>query len=460
MTNYQTSPSAATDLIVKELRCLLHKFERVDNRDSPILPPIDEINTQISLLLEKQACLLPLLRQQLADLSGAVGQANPPVALILKLICHLGDTLDQIIDPLELIARIGLSLFKTPLDNDHDYGALKMFRTRHLLVEFVNLMFVHTRKVIHCHMTLFEPGGSSENPLISPDDEPNSHRLREDSIEATVEALNYIDDLIRCCKQSDVSIIRGQLQSRADDLGSILATLTQRIIVANQLEQENNLIDENLPAPNSLGETEGRQAIIGSTTNDLLQTGSYNERTEGAQSDANTSDDDDQSGTGYSTDSSVHISRRPHLVEVAQWTILVVKIIRVFWNRLSKPSSDRPFAISTKLSSAEIVPFTTGINSLVRTIQKIVDTLVLIYDNDELSDSVAHIHGLSSHIATRFDSYIFWLKCNLVSLSSSPQSCGPTLPQDPFKKCFFKLRYCFSIYFAGYTEALRGLGTE
>ncbi|KAA1084021.1 hypothetical protein PGT21_014631 [Puccinia graminis f. sp. tritici] len=445
MSDNDDSSNETADLVVKALKNIAIRYQSVDLHAASRQPPwdvdaetwvhdnwkfarqeplsIDEISTLNDLLCQMQTRHLPSLQQQLVNLSRSLDLANlpnnphPKLEDTLEILSQLGDSLDQINTFVHSIAPIVVNPLQQTGKIDHHFGGLKNYRSRELIEKFNNLereslkwLFDSLRRFIRA---------SPKDPWTILNDESILGSLGKDVIEAIDQSYHAISEIIKWSKQSDFSILQDECRRDANNLEPILEGLNRRIALTTRLEEQLRLIDE----------------------------GEFDTDSSSASGD----EDDEESKTSLSTDSSEQIFLRPSLMKLAKTTIPLIKLIRIFFNKLSNtPTSKAPFTFGTKLSSAEIREIDCEIGGLSCSIRNLLNLIFYMFDCDEYVNDMKNLEQHFKELPRDFNSSIVLLCCYLLPVNDQ---LDLPVSGNLFKTWFLTLREQFDLAYDNFRQA-------
>ncbi|KAA1132087.1 hypothetical protein PGTUg99_036935 [Puccinia graminis f. sp. tritici] len=426
MLDHETRPNKSSDLIIKLLNSITNRYRRIDVYDDGSEPPEDlddetvwvhdnwryaraealsigEINDLNALLLQMENIVLPLLQQQLSEmleslnLDGLSAKVpSPNLFYDPAIVFRLGHTVDQIAHFVQSIAPIVVDPLHSYKKNDHDYGGLKFYRTADLIEKVNDLIHQHVQTLIDHHVRFIRArsnyhqiGFYNESELIL-----QSRNL----IKATAQTSKVIDRIIKWSKKSDFSMIQDDCLRFAKDLDPVLEELTRRIFLQTRLEKRRKSIDE--------GHTNRLRAERENEHEDI-----------GPHSNSN-NPQDNQSNTRRLTDSFEEISAAPQLIQLAKTTVPIIKILRIFFNKLSNTSITKaPFTMSTRLCSNELNPMDYEICSLDCGIKNLLNTMYKLHDSPMEADQVRYLQSSVDDLGAHLDASLTLLSFHLVPLS-------------------------------------------
>ncbi|KAI9605061.1 hypothetical protein H4Q26_003032 [Puccinia striiformis f. sp. tritici PST-130] len=332
MSEHGADPSDTTALILKALGSLAKRYDEIDldadSRELPLSPDpdvdytndrfgrlealsLDELNALQELLIQMQTCLLPSLQQQITELLQSLDVADlenspmPKVLDPLEIISRLGYTVENISAFLNAIGPIAVNLFQKPEEYDHAYGGLKKYRCRHLIEEINELETEETTRKLKILI-----GGIAKSTDAS------------------------INDVIEYIKKSDLGILQDEWRRYANDLDATLTVLSRRADLTKQYEQEPDCSDED-QSDGASSSTDGDNQDTNDPSNPEKGVTKIPNDDREIRLDANFTGDHeaDQSEATLSTDSSGDYSIRPQIIKLAQATIPLIKLIRIYFNK-------------------------------------------------------------------------------------------------------------------------------
>ncbi|POW13192.1 hypothetical protein PSTT_03950 [Puccinia striiformis] len=377
-----SSSGNATDIIARSLVDLHQRYDEIDLdadcRESPLFPIPGEIYHRDA---ER---FLPSLQQQLADILESLA----PIGL--------GNTLEEISNFLNSIAVIVVNRLSDPHERDHDYEGLKKYRWMSpsdkgnepvdalSYLELIDLLR---------HFVL----AGSKNSSIGSHDESTLVTLRSDLIQTS----NAIEKLIRWSMKPDFRILQDTWKE-------------------NQWGRECDESDKDPLDRSSRGTPEDTHSQGKFAETKQPRTGSLDGNGDILPVTRSSGEDvDNQSGASFSTGLSEDPTSRPQLINLAKSTIPLLKLIRIFFNKLS--NTQAPFTIGTKLSSAEIDSIEQETSQCICDTENILNILCYMYDcddfRDDFMDDLKDVKQLRDNARRRFDSSIISLCFYLVPLN-------------------------------------------
>ncbi|KAI9611589.1 hypothetical protein H4Q26_008544 [Puccinia striiformis f. sp. tritici PST-130] len=234
----------------------------------------------------------------------------------------------------------------------------------------------------------------SEDYSINSDDEPDPITQRNTLIARTALSCSAIDAISQWSMKSDFRILQDIWEADTDHLS---VTLKRLDAADDKQDQDKSPETKQPPTESSNG---GQQPDTSSSS------GNGEEQFAASIS------------SGPSEDSSI----RPQLIELAKSTIPLIKLIRIFFSKLSHTQA--PFTISTKLSSAEIDSIEDELGQLACDIENLLSTLFYMYDCDAFRDDLETVEKLRDGVRRRFDSSVDLLSFRLIPLN--PRGDLPT----------------------------------
>ncbi|WAQ87529.1 hypothetical protein PtA15_8A433 [Puccinia triticina] len=455
-------------LINQALGNLVKKYNRIDLRAASREPPwdvdeeeyvddnwrfarkevlsINQLDTQKAHLVQFQTSFLPALKQQLEDLLKSLDIADlpktptPKLLDTLEITSRLSHTSDQINNFLRSVAPIAVNPLHTPENYDHNYGGLKKYRVSRIIDKTNDLMRGHVSQLFHRCSTLMRAFVTySKNPPISLRNQPDLIALGKNVIKGTALSSDEINSIIKWSAQSDFSILQARCHSEAEDLGYTLGRLTAQIDPKRRVGPWcGGFSGESYENPWSTSEDESDENESSET--DQAGTESLDEH-EDTQSHSNPSSEHEstQSSSSLSPGLSVEFSFTPRFIRLSRSTIPLMKLLRIFFNKLSNARTSKPpFTIGTTMSSTEINAMDDEIGGLACSISNLMNTLFYMYDSNADMDSANDLRNLHGEISRCFDSSMILLCCYLHPLT--PQDDDLPLSGNMFKTWFLELR--------------------
>ncbi|EFP78203.2 uncharacterized protein PGTG_04159 [Puccinia graminis f. sp. tritici CRL 75-36-700-3] len=458
----ETRPDTIPDLIIKLLYNITDRYRRIDIYDdgSESLSDVDdetvwvhdnwryaraealsigEIDDLNALLLQMQNSTLPALQQQLGEMLESLNLddlparvPNPNLFYAPEIVFRLGHTVDQINHFVQSIAPIVVNPLHIPQKSDHDYGGLKVYRSTDLIEKLNDLMRQNVIQALLHHHVLFIRA-CSNNHRTSSYDESQLKFHSKNLAQATAQTSEAIDRLIKWSKKSDFGLIQADCQSFANDLDPILENLFTRIISKVTPEQR-------------------RKSINAGHTNQS-QAGPENERQD-TGSDIDSSDaQHNQPSASRLTDSFDDTSLSLHLMRLTEATIPLIKILRIFFKKLSDtPISKAPFTISAQLCSDQINPMDYELGSLDCGIENLLNVIYQLDDGPIDMAQVKYLETLHEELYRHFNSSLTLLCFHLIPLSETQYHLPRSV--NLCKTWFFTLREQFCLASDMFVEAL------
>ncbi|KNE90392.1 hypothetical protein PSTG_16171 [Puccinia striiformis f. sp. tritici PST-78] len=453
-----SSSGNATDIIARSLVDLHQRYDEIDLdadcRESPLFPipgeiyhrgngrfsrpepqSTDELNALKARLHQMQKRFLPSLQQQLADILESLAPigiregTEPERIDTLSIISGLGNTLEEISNFLNSIAVIVVNRLSDPHERDHDYEGLKKYRW----------MSPSDKGNEPVDALSYLEINRPPSPLRTP-------RLKE-----------FFD---RWSMKSDFRILQDTWEEYAHDLTSTLKELNERIEQENQWGRECDESDKDPLDRSSLGTPEDTHSQGKFAETKQPRTGSLDGNGDILPVTRSSGEDvDNELGASFSTGLSEDPTLRPQLINLAKSTIPLLKLIRIFFNKLS--NTQAPFTIGTKLSSAEIDSIEQETSQCICDTENILNILCYMYDcddfRDDFMDDLKDVKQLRDNARRRFDSSIISLCFYLVPLN--PRGELPASGSH-YKTWFLTLREQVSLADEKFRNAIYDFETE
>ncbi|KAI7953745.1 hypothetical protein MJO28_006292 [Puccinia striiformis f. sp. tritici] len=453
MSEHGADPSDTTALILKALGSLAKRYDEIDldadSRELPLSPDpdvdytndrfgrlealsLDELNALQELLIQMQTCLLPSLQQQITELLQSLDVADlenspmPKVLDPLEIISRLGYTVENISAFLNAIGPIAVNLFQKPEEYDHAYGGLKKYRCRHLIEEINELETEETTRKLKILI-----GGIAKSTDAS------------------------INDVIEYIKKSDLGILQDEWRRYANDLDATLTVLSRRADLTKQYEQEPDCSDED-QSDGASSSTDGDNQDTNDPSNPEKGVTKIPNDDREIRLDANFTGDHeaDQSEATLSTDSSGDYSIRPQIIKLAQATIPLIKLIRIYFNKILRTPTGKPsFTIGTELSSADFTSIGHKTGSLSCETGNLLNLLFYIWDCDNEMDErePKEVKEQCDRMCMHFDSC---MKTMCSYMISSTLQVEPPISGNHFEAWSTILSEQFSLADAQFRKAL------
>jgi hypothetical protein len=352
-----------------------------------------------------QNSTLPALQQQLGEMLESLNLddlpakvPNPNLFYAPEIVFRLGHTVEQINHFVQSIAPIVINPLHIPEKSDHDYGGLKVYRSTDLIEKMNDLMHRNVQVLLNHHV-LFIRACSNNHPISSYDQSKLTSHSRN-LVQATAQTSKAIDRLIKWSKKSDFGLIQDDCRSFAYGLDPILENLFTRMIL--------KVTSDKWTISINAGHTNQSQAEPEDERQDT-------------RSDIDSSDaQDNQPSTSRLPDSFEDISLSLQLMRLAKATIPLIKIIRIFFKKLSDtPISKAPFTISAQLCSDEINPMDYEIGSLDCDIENLLNVIYQLDDGPIEMAQVKYLETLHDELYRHFNSSLTLLCFHLIPLSET-----------------------------------------
>ncbi|EFP85733.2 uncharacterized protein PGTG_11062 [Puccinia graminis f. sp. tritici CRL 75-36-700-3] len=212
---------------------------------------------------------------------------------------------------------------------------------------------------------------------------------------------------------------------------------------------EKNSADVNPPEKNSTIENPAENILTNENPAEknatsipkVAQTKSSGEK-DGSEDGSDSSDyDSDYSGSSASSGQSEDIPVRRLTVELAKQAIPIVKLVRIFFKKLSRRGSNlRPFTLDEEMSSDELEALLEKLNDFTEAVNEVVRILLKIYDQDDLGEEELElIRNKNKSIPDLFDGALLLLAFYLVPIDPSQFNQDPASP-NLFHSWFHELR--------------------
>jgi hypothetical protein len=418
-----------TGLIGEKLDDLVARCSKIEYDQSRIVPAkgfsTDDLEAGKAHLLQIQTSFLPSLRQQLADLMASLDPGAlekdpiPKSNHTLEIIQKIGHILNQISGSVNSF----VSMPPDEAKKDQDYGVLKEFRCHALVGKINGLIGGELRRLFFHYSVFISHWDFSDDHLTFSDDESDRVKLKKKSLEKTALSSQVIDSIIEWSSRSDFDILQDTWVPQVNSLSSDLEMVTRRINSTVHPKEE-------------------RDTIMGSPPGSTYASWAP----ENNQGD----DRDGRSEAGFSSDHEEDQSRNTpeipltplYIVELIQQTIPIIKLSRIFFNKIiSTPKGKPPFTFHSRISSADIACLQEEMAQISVCVTDIVELLCngntqsLGRDTEQVSRCIQELSG-------HFDSALIMLGFHLIY--KTPQ---PDLPQHEnlFKTGFYSLRSHFRV---------------
>jgi hypothetical protein len=435
------------------------------------------------------------------DISDLSREPNPKLLATLEIINKLGDTLAHLRSATDSIA---LAPRPASQSEDFTCGVLKVYRSNRLLSKINELIETQICSLFHHSVDFIEAWQSSNNPQRHPTGfyprarKSNSLDDRMKVISITGLSCCMIRGIIDWLPLDDFAILQTEWQPQLNLLNSHLLDLINRIGLPlppevkrrkpedqdsyqsesssspappkayievensptnhqNQAEKssttenpaEKNSTDENLPEKNSTNENTADKSSPNENLAEenatsiprVAQTKSSGEK-DGSEDGSDSSDyDSDYSGSSSSSGQSEDIPVRRLTVELAKQAIPILKLVQIFFNKLSRRESNRrPFTLDEEMSSDELEALLEKLNDFTEAVNEVVRILLKIYDEDDLGEEELElIRNKNKLIPDLFDGVLLLLAFYLVPIDQSQFYQDPASP-NLFHSWFHELR--------------------
>ncbi|KAH9448710.1 hypothetical protein Pst134EA_028004 [Puccinia striiformis f. sp. tritici] len=270
--------------------------------------------------------------------------------------------------------------------NNHNLQGLKTCRSHFLLQEIRELLERLTNRLFTFCVTILSHWSSYQKDEFDSDSITELIDVKTQLTERTAKTAIDIDRIIEFARQSDFEFVQRVWRAHGNGLGSNLIGLTTRVDLANQLQPtEHTQSDHDRPQDNSL---------------------------------------------------------RQHIAQLARSTIPLVKLARLFFNKLSNTTITKlPFRRKGTMSSAEIGALRNSTSLLYLSISHLTQRLVWIYDHNNIGGQVESSRQFgNTPLLNTFDSSLVMLSFHLVPLTTD-LACSGNL----FKTWFSELRSQFNV---------------
>ncbi|KNF01594.1 hypothetical protein PSTG_05029 [Puccinia striiformis f. sp. tritici PST-78] len=350
-----------------------------------------ELHAQDASLIELRTTVLPSLRQKLIHLCESIDVPDlgenpmPNLIEVLNLVREIRPCLEALNTFLDFLALIVFDLCQINQTNDHNRQGLKTFRSHFLLHELRQLLEALTNRLFHFAVDVLDAWQSYHKDQFGSDSITKLIDVKTKLTERTAKTAIDIDKVIEFAKQSDFELIQQGWRVLVNGLESNLIGLTTQIDSANQLQQtDHTQSDHGRPQDNSL---------------------------------------------------------RQHIAQLARSTVPLVKLARLYLNKLSNTTITKlPFRIEDTMSSAEIGALQNSTSLLYASISTLTQSLVWIYDHNNLGGQIESIRQFGIAPLTAFDSSIIMLSFHLVPTNPALAWSG-----NLFKTWFSDLRSQFNL---------------
>ncbi|WAQ85444.1 hypothetical protein PtA15_6A72 [Puccinia triticina] len=423
-------------------RCLLIDHDQMHKRAARSLTA-DQIDVGTNLLAELQTSFLPSLRQQLAgilaslDLGALEKDPRPKFTDTQEIAGQLDNTLSQISTSINSLAP--LIPHQSLYSRDRHYGIMKGFRSRHILNQIVGLMSRELRLLFDHHALFIRCWTFSDDNRPTIDGEESyALTLKNKLTELTALSYQAIDNISRWCQRSDFDLLQDTWIAQVNYLSGNLTRLTRRInLTVHWNHEERSLI---------AGEPSG-SGPAGTPDNNTGENQADGDN--GSQGSVSSHDEHGLPRDGTPGGSSLNTPFTPYQLELAQRMIPIIKLGRIFFNKLiSTGKSKPPFTLGSGMNSADIECLQ---EEMLQTSNGIAEILSLFHNTDsDMSHGLRWLQELSGH----FDSSLLLLGFYLMPITSR---LDPPPQENCFKTWFFELRFQFRVALNNLRRSIYGM---
>ncbi|KAH9466852.1 hypothetical protein MJO28_000535 [Puccinia striiformis f. sp. tritici] len=399
----------------EELAALCHSLGPTDDGDQSSTTAIvtnDEINARTRIVVELQLTLLPVLQQQLADLLASLSletlsqDPDPRYNVTREILAQIGPHLRRIRHSVCAISPSYEAGVAGPAGIDGHYGMVKTYRCDSLAKDVEKITCYLLRDLFEVYAEFMGEGESSGDfPLFSGLKIP-LYSLRAQTMQKTARINKLISNVIKRSRQSDLANLQEKWQTVVKRLTSSLKYVSRRIHCTL-----NRPIDED-------SESE----------------------------DTSDSDGDDESEGSIKLEdhslyaSSAHTPLHPHVLELVQASLPILKLGRIFYNRLLVRSSPT-FTLDDRTSSRDIMNMKEDTIQIAINILAIVDNTINIHmERDDLQLRMQAVHSSMNKIMEELDSSIISLGFQLLPI---PPRANLPSSENYFRTRFYDLRHQF-----------------
>ncbi|OAV95151.1 hypothetical protein PTTG_03840 [Puccinia triticina 1-1 BBBD Race 1] len=468
---FDPETTQTVDVVVDALHSLACKLTRTYSNKAAeysqggISP--EESARRKTALVEISTNLLPCLRQQLTDLLASLDIAdlervpNPRLLATLHILKKAGVTLDQISH-----ATRSVTLSPPPAPSrfeDHDCGILKSYRSALLKSAISELIDTHLCSLFNQTVLFLEHWKSANNPGLSADPPPAEHdaiEQRKKIISLIALSNKSIEHLIAWLQLgNDSEVLRYIYKPQIGQLNSNLAELTQRIGLplppvpkkkrnSGDSDDDSQSDDDHAPSDhqsknqNNSSQSKPDQAERGSGGGGGGPDDDEEEEEEEEDDDDESEFDSDYSESNTSSGQSEDMPVRRATVELAKESLPMIKLIRIFFNKILRTRSNKaPFVLDERISSGELQALMDRLLTLIETLNEFVSILLSIYDEDDLGEEeFDRLWRKSSSLPDAVDTSLLHLAFHLVPVDDQHLTAQDPLAPNPFNTCFFELR--------------------
>ncbi|WAQ85449.1 hypothetical protein PtA15_6A77 [Puccinia triticina] len=353
---------------------------------------IDRLNEKAELVNDLQTSLLPSIRTQLVALLQSLDLSEYPIhpcpnpestaAILSKLDGILHETRSAV----EEIA------LESPLpsdEHDHHLKDLKIFRLNHLLWKTKAIIQNHLCEILGiCGLYIVMWGHED----MDREDSKHQARLsnwRKDIVEMSVTCKDLIDDLIGWISLSDFAMLQKEWRVSSKKVDRMLVALVE---ISN--------------------ETYSRPG------------------TEGTQ-------------TGGEDDRAVNEAHRARAIELARSATPIIKLARIFYDKLSKPTGKKPFMLNAGICSKGIDALRDKMRSFDTQIDHILGLLCVIYQPDgDIEPRIKSLKSVTFQTWACLEKALLRLAFHLKPANSDGRNYDA---QNNFKTWFLALEYQFRL---------------
>ncbi|WAR54674.1 hypothetical protein PtB15_4B291 [Puccinia triticina] len=367
------SSRSKTDLVVEALDGLVRKYhfslnqifgEQVKNLT------IDDMDEKTELLDELESILLPLIKQQInsilhsLDLRDCEILPTPDFELTLEILSNLDQTLERTISSIE---RISLESPMPAETHDYHLKHCKEFRCSRLLWRIKAVVEGHLCELFRNFIQFIRVWELSDSRPESLEHRTKIFQKETEVLRITAHSDHSIDAIIALFRKSDLEIIQEEWLAAAESLDSVLEFL---IMLSN--------------------------CTIDSKKEGIAGPADHRTNGQGAE-----------------------------IVGVAGLTIPLVKLARIFLNKLAKRTTEEyPFKLDTELNSETLNLLHQDPVSIAERLDQFVRTLWMIHKRNEPINNKDGIRTSLNGISKSLESTSLILAAHLTPLPHQSQWCS------------------------------------
>ncbi|KAI7942480.1 hypothetical protein MJO28_012507 [Puccinia striiformis f. sp. tritici] len=400
-----TGPSAEVlEAFNKLLRNYSYSLNQVFCRTEKNLT-LDDLDLEMDTFNDVQTCLLPSLKQQIRDLVESLDLSEfanhpcPNPESTAKILSQLGDTLKSTRSAVEELA------LESPLpDKSYDghLKQLKVYRTSRLLWKTKAAIQERICGLFEaCFALILESERADkvvvdslvpDSPISEDHDsdflgyQPKASQCRIQIIKRLKNSCNSIDATIEYSKLSDFAILQREWRGSTRKLGRQLEALAH-ILNGTYTRQKGDKIDD--------------------------------------RSDSEKEKD---------------LAHKARAIQLAKSAVPIVKLSRIFYDKLSKTSINQlPFELDTEMSSEELGSLLKTLESFYESVDYMSGHLCVIFESaDGIDRKIQSLRKICVQNIDYFEKALLALSLYLIPTSHS--SGGRSAPQTHFKTWFLGLR--------------------